>query len=174
MKIEDCFYFGKIGKAKGLKGDVNIIIDKDSPVLPDKLDKLYIKVGKKLVLYPLTKYSITPKDNAIGKFEGINSDSDVDLIKNMSIYLPKIDLPELDEDDYFIHDLEGCKIIDSIMGEIGTISEVNTQTVQTLLFVDTKSGEIIIPLAKEFIVEIDTNSKTIKLNLPEGLIDLND
>ena len=60
------------------------------------------------------------------------------------------------------------------MGEIGTISEVNTQTVQTLLFVDTKSGEIIIPLAKEFIVEMNTSSKTIKLNLPEGLIDLND
>lgn len=174
MKIENCFYFGKIGKAKGFKGDLNIIIDKNSPIIPKKLEILYIEVGKKLVSYPLNKYKVTPKKNALGKFEGIDSDIDVDRIKNMSIYLPKIHLPELDKNDYFLHDLEGCTLIDTTLGEIGVVSEINTQTAQTLLYVDARVGEIIIPLANEFIVEINTNLKTIKLNLPGGLIDLND
>ena len=36
----NCFYFGKIGKPKGFKGEVNIIIDKDSPITPESLKEI--------------------------------------------------------------------------------------------------------------------------------------
>jgi len=70
--------------------------------------------------------------------------------------------------------LEGAKLIDSTRGEIGRITEVNTQTEQTLLFVNYEGKEIIIPFAEDFIMDINHSSKTITLNLPEGLIHLND
>ncbi|MBL56906.1 MAG: 16S rRNA processing protein RimM [Flavobacteriales bacterium] len=174
MKIEDCFYFGKIGKSKGFKGEVNIIIDKDSPILPQDLDGVYIEIGNKLIFYPLERFKITIKNNGLGKFEGINSDNDVERIKNRAIYLSKTNLPPLQKNDFFLHDLEGTKLIDSIRGEIGRITEVNTQTEQTLLFVNYEGKEIIIPFAEDFIMDINHSSKTITLNLPEGLIHLND
>ena len=53
MKVDDCFYFGKVGKAKGFKGDVNLIIDKDVPFVPESLNEVFVLVGRKLVAYPL-------------------------------------------------------------------------------------------------------------------------
>ena len=174
MKVEDCFYFGKIGKPKGFKGEVNIIIDKDAPIAPTSLDEVLVLVGKKLVPYPFTQFKLTPKGNALARFEGMSSDADVNRVKNMSLYLSKSLLPTLDKDDYYLHDLVSCKLIDKKTGEIGIINEVNNQTAQTILFVDTEKEEIVIPFVDDFIVKIDTDSKEVILDLPEGIIDLNE
>lgn len=174
MKKDDCFYFAKIGKAKGYKGEVNLIIDKDAPILPEDLDILHILVGKKLVPYPLDSYFLTPKDNGIIKFTGLDSDTDVDRVKNMSVYLPKELLPELDNDEVYQHELVGCLLIDEVHGEIGKITEINTQTAQALLFVEYKGDEIMVPYVDAFISEIKKSEKIVNVNLPEGIIDLND
>ncbi len=174
MKIEDCFYFGKIGRPKGFKGEVNIIIDKSSPVSPKALNQVLILVGKKLVPYPLSSYKLTSKGNGLGMFEGINSDLDIDRIKNLSVYLPKKTLPKLNKDEFFLHDLLGCTLMDKKFGKVGVITEVNTQTSQTILFVETVTDEVVIPFVDDFIVNINTSKKEVNLDLPEGIINLNE
>lgn len=174
MKVDDCFYFGKIGKPKGFKGEVNIIIDNDSPIVPESLKEVFLLVGRKLVMYPLTAYKLNLKGNALGRVEGLNSDVDINRIKNLSIYLPKEMLPSLEKDEFYLHDLVGCKLFDKNKGEVGEIVELNTQTVQTLMFVQTDKDEITVPFVDDFIVEINTSAKKVILDLPEGIIDLND
>ncbi len=174
MKVDDCFYLGKVGKAKGFKGDVNLIIDKDAPLVPESLNEVFVLVGRKLVAYPLEKYQVTVKGNALGKFEGLESDNDVDRVKNMSLYLPKEMLPNLEENEYYLHDIVDCILFDETNGEIGKITEVNTQTTQTLLFVEYNQDEITVPFVDDFIVEVNTANKKVVLDLPPGLIDLNE
>lgn len=174
MKIEDCFYFGKIGKPKGFKGEVNIIIDKNSPISPATLNEIFILVGKKLVNYPISSFKTSPKGNAIVKFEGITSDTDVNRIKNLSIYLPKKLLPDLEKNEYYLHDLVGCTLIDETFGKVGIINEVNNQTSQTILFVETQNDEIVIPFVHEFILAVNTSKKEVNMDLPEGIINLNE
>tara|TARA_Y100000589_G_scaffold292322_1_gene296401 strand:+ start:295 stop:819 length:525 start_codon:yes stop_codon:yes gene_type:complete len=174
MKIEDCFYFGKIGKPKGFKGEVNIIIDKNTPLLPDNLNEIFILVGKKLINYPLSSFKTTPKGNALAKFEGMTSDSDVNRIKNLSLYLTKKMLPILKDNEYYLHDLVGCILIDKTFGEVGVINEVNNQTGQAILFVKTPSDEIVVPFVDEFIITVNTAKKEVNLDLPHGIIDLNE
>ena len=174
MKIEDCFYFGKIGKPKGFKGEVNIIIDKNTPLLPDNLNEIFILVGKKLINYPLSSFKTTPKGNALAKFEGMTSDSDVNRIKNLSLYLTKKMLPILKDNEYYLHDLVGCILIDKTFGEVGVINEVNNQTGQAILFVKTPSDEIFVPFVDEFIITVNTAKKEVNLDLPHGIIDLNE
>ena len=60
------------------------------------------------------------------------------------------------------------------LGDIGFINEVNSQTAQKLLFVDTNKDEIVIPFVDDFIVKIDIISKEVTLDLPEGILDLNE
>ena len=174
MTVDDCFYFGKIGKPKGFKGEVNIIIDKDAPFVPPKLDAVEVLIGKKLVSYPFERYQLNQKGNAIATFEGFTSSDDVNRVKNMSLYLSKELLPILEEEEYYLHELVGCTVIDEKEGEIGLISEVNTQTAQTLLFIGEEPNEKIIPLVDEFILEMDKKSKVLKVDLPEGILDSND
>ena len=53
--------------------------------------------------------------------------------------------------------------------------EINGEDVSgtPLLVVDAKQGEILIPLAQEICVKVDTVARRIDVVLPEGLLDLN-
>ena len=99
---------------------------------------------------------------------------DVNRIKNLSIYLSKEILPALKDNEYYLHDLVGCVIIDKTFGKVGVINEVNNQTGQTILFVETQNDEIVIPFVDDFIIDINTSKKEVNLDLPKGIIDLNE
>lgn len=174
MKVEDCFYFAKLGKAKGFKGEQHLIVDKETPFTPQNLDELWVLVGKKLVNYPLSKYRLNPKNNADIHVTGFTSDEDVERVKNMGVYLPKTMLPELDEEDYYLHELVNVEIHDTNLGFVGTINEVNSQTAQTLLYVTTDKTEVMVPLVDAFVVKLDKVDKKLYTDLPEGILDLNE
>lgn len=174
MKVEDCFYFAKLGKAKGFKGEQHLIIDKETPFTPNELKEVWVLVGKKLVSYPLSKYRLNPKNNADIQVTGFNTDEDVERVKNMGVYLPKTMLPELDEEDYYLHELVEVEIHDDKLGFIGVINEVNSQTAQTLLYVTTKKDEVMIPLVDAFVIKLDKKENKLFTNLPEGILDLNE
>ena len=62
-----------------------------------------------------------------------------------------------------------------IHGELGEVVEVDTATVNTLFVVEQEDGEeLLIPAQEEFIVEINQEKKLITVELPEGLLNLED
>ena len=62
-----------------------------------------------------------------------------------------------------------------IHGELGEGVEVDTATVNTLFVVEQEDGEeLLIPAQEEFIVEINQEKKLITVELPEGLLNLED
>lgn len=55
------------------------------------------------------------------------------------------------------------------------ISGINDATQNVLFLITTPRGnEIFIPVADEYIVEIDHDNETLTTDLPEGLVELND
>jgi 16S rRNA processing protein RimM len=174
MDLKDCFYLGKIGRPRSFRGEVNFIFDNDTPELYLDMKELLVLVGKKLVIYRVDHISLKNNGQGIIKFKGFNSKVDVDRIKNFEVYLSNEYLPELDEKDYYIHDLVGCMVIDENLGEIGTVREVNIATAQRLLMIGDEINEKIVPLIDQFVLDINKTEKIIKTNLPEGLLDLNE
>lgn len=174
MDIKDCFYLGKIGRPRSFKGEVNFIFDNDHP--EDYVDQkeLLVLVGKKLIPYKVDRISIKNNGQGIIKFKGFNSEADVNRIKNFEVYLSNEFLPELDEQDYYLHDLVDCLVVDEKLGELGRVREINDQTAQRLLMIGEEHDEIIVPLIDQFVININKADKLIKTNLPEGLIDLNE
>ena len=56
---------------------------------------------------------------------------------------------------------------------IGTIVDVDETTINTLFVVeDQQNNELLIPASEEFIKEVDVDKKTIKVTLPQGILDL--
>jgi 16S rRNA processing protein RimM len=56
---------------------------------------------------------------------------------------------------------------------LGTIEDVNDDTENTLFIIETPTGDsILVPVAMEFISDIDSDKNIVKLDLPEGLSDL--
>ena len=69
----------------------------------------------------------------------------------------------------------GFRMEDVRHGELGEVVEVDTTTVNTLFVVEQEDGEeLLIPAQEEFIVEINQEKKLITVELPEGLLNLED
>ena len=55
---------------------------------------------------------------------------------------------------------------------MGTIKDVNDTGVQALFEIEFQGKEILIPIVDEWILEVNREDKTIKIDTPSGLIDL--
>ena len=71
--------------------------------------------------------------------------------------------------DHFI----GYQVVTPEGEPVGTILEVNDQTENILLTIETSDGtQHLIPIHEELVETIDPESKTIQLHIPQGLLDL--
>ena len=94
------------------------------------------------------------------------------MLINKEIYLPSNSLPVLEGNKFYYHEIEGFKIKDKKVGELGFIKYVNDKSPQHLFVVDYNKKEILIPINDDLIENIDRNEKLINMNLPSGLIEL--
>ena len=65
----------------------------------------------------------------------------------------------------------GFQIVDNgTQQTIGAITEVDDSTENVLFVVDAHHEELLIPASEELITGVDYDSRTIQMNIPEGLI----
>ena len=72
--------------------------------------------------------------------------------------------------DFFI----GFRMEEVHHGQLGEVTDVDTSTINTLFVVDYKGEELLIPAQEDFIMDIDQKHKVITVDLPEGLLALDD
>jgi 16S rRNA processing protein RimM len=115
---------------------------------------------------------------AIFLFEDSNSISDAEKLVGLEVQIPLSERIALPAGSFYVSDLVGCEIQDRDSGKlIGQVRDVQFPGEELkgtpLLEVDSTSGELLIPLAQEICVQIDTAARRIEVVLPEGLDDLN-
>ncbi len=98
-----------------------------------------------------------------------------ELLRGVRIYISRDSLPEVSEDEAYLHDLLGLTIVDSSTNEaLGVLENVEFPTeAQMLWSIRAASGqEILLPAVEEFIDEFDMEEGKVYVSPPEGLIDL--
>ena len=172
MRKEDCFELGTVVKAHGLNGAVTVFIDADDPKRYQGLDVVFVEIHNTLVPHFILKTE--PKNNGqmIFRFEEFDHVDQANAIAKAKLFLPLEALPELNGKQFYFHEVIGWKVLDESYGSIGSIVEFNDQGAQTLMVVNHDGIEILIPLLDEFLVDVDRESSTFKLDLPEGLVEI--
>ena len=66
----------------------------------------------------------------------------------------------------------GYKLVDKTLGSLGPVEDVMQAGPQWLAQISRDEKEILIPLADAFILEVNTRNKYVRMDLPEGLLDL--
>lgn len=114
---------------------------------------------------------------AIFHFEGSDSISDAEKFVGLEVQVPLAERVTLPAGSYFITDLIGCELWERGGGKIGAVRDVQFTGEDVAgtpnLMVDSPRGEVLIPLAQEICVNIDTGAQRIEVALPEGLLDIN-
>lgn len=171
MKIEDSFYIGYITKTKGLKGEVQVYFEFNE--FEDlELDSIFIEINNKLVPFFISNYKLQANKTGYFYFEDIDTIEKAEKLVRKKIYLPNSKKPERDEEDFFYTDLKGYLVEDKNHGELGEIVEVHEYPQQFIAVVPYKFTEIMFPLNDEIIEEIDEENGILKVDLPDGLIEV--
>ncbi len=174
IEKESLVEIGKFQRTHALNGELNAILD-----IPEE----YIEDGNPIIVdtegIPVPYYaeSIRPKGTTsfLIKLEGVDSIEDATEFVNSKIFVPRDVLKEyIDDDMLFDDELEGFRVIDLHVGEIGELEYIDDATQNQLMVVRGRAGnEIYIPLVDDFITDIDEDARVIHTTIPDGLLDLN-
>lgn len=101
---------------------------------------------------------------------------DIESARNLIGYefaVPESETPSLPQGQYYDWELEGCTVklpTDVIVGQVNSV--IRTGGTEILAIGDASGRELLVPLAEEIVIKIDTESKTVVIDPPEGLLDL--
>ena len=87
-----------------------------------------------------------------------------------SLYVTRENAVELDEDENFIADLIGLKVIDEDGNNLGTLTEVLQTGANDVYVVTENDKEILIPAIKQCVLEVNLEEGIMKVHLLEGLV----
>ncbi|MFC2124246.1 ribosome maturation factor RimM [Bacteroidota bacterium] len=171
MDIDSCFQLGHVTKVHGIKGEVVAYLDVDDPGRYKNLES--VLVGTKQGLVPFFVESIRIRDtNATIKFDGVDSIEGAGNLKSCELYLPLDLLPDLDDDQFYFHEIIGFSIIDKNLGKLGEIKNVYDSGAQVLIAINHQGKEILFPLNNDLIIRVNKQEKVMEVDLPEGLVNL--
>ena len=173
IRFEDVYQIGRMGKAHGLKGEINFQFTDD---VWDRADCDYIICEVEGILVPffIEEYRFRSDSTAIMKLEDIDTLEATQMLVNSPVFIEKKYQEELDDDEVSLHYFIGFQMLDGDNGTpIGTITDIDDKTDNWLFIVTRPDGnEVLIPAHEEFIAEIRQEEKTMVMDLPIGLLEL--
>ena len=170
MNIDDCYYLGRVTKPWGVKGQMVLFLDVDTPEEYTELDSAFIEVKGQLVPHFFRIDSING-NKAVATFEDLTAEQAAALVGH-DLYLPLDMLPRLDGNRFYFHEVVGFRVVDSSHGDIGEIAQVIDYPAQPLFQIMKNGTEVLIPVVDQVIDKVDREQKTIFITAPNGLIEL--
>ena len=101
------------------------------------------------------------------KFVGVSNRTDAELLRNMELGIPEEELGELPENQYFIFQLVGAKVVSENGRQAGVVKNVLQTSGGDLL--ELENGELI-PFNEEICIDVDLKARQITINPPPGLL----
>ncbi len=172
MTKDECFFLGKIVAKFSFKGEVLIKLDTDEPEAYTEMESVLVEYNGNLVPFFIERSSLQKSSLLRVKFEDLETEEDAEDMVGALTYLPLSMLPELDDDQFYYHEITGFDVIDTVHGNIGKIVSVNDSTAQALFEIKKGDKEILVPMNDDFIEKVDKKNKCIHVNTPEGLVEM--
>ncbi|MEW6411388.1 MAG: ribosome maturation factor RimM [Candidatus Zixiibacteriota bacterium] len=168
---EEFVTVGRLGKTRGVHGEIWIVAETDFPDRFLQMTELYLRYKdhwEKLAIDSARLVSGRP----VVKLEGFDNPEDAARLTNREIGVPKDQVVELPEGSFYIYDLIGCRVVDNDSDTvIGEIVNVETYPANDVYVIETAGGKkVSIAAVKEFIRDIDLAGKTVRI-IAAGLLE---
>jgi 16S rRNA processing protein RimM len=166
---EEWVAIGRLWRTRGNRGELLGELDSREPDREKKLKEVALEVdGRRQVMRveEVWRHDGRP----VFKFAGIDSITDAEPWEGAEMLVPASEVEPPEEGAFSYADLVGCRVFDE--SEVGVVTEIEDYGGAPLLKLEAADGrEILIPFARSICKEIDVASKTIRVELPEGLLE---
>ena len=164
---------GKIVNTHSLKGEVKVISSTDfEEERFKKGSKLLITRGNQLIREVVVESYRNHKNFLLVKFEEIDSVEEAEKLKNLQIKIDSTEVGELEENEFYFHEIIGCQVFDENDRNLGEIIDILTPGANDVWVIKGENGkEILIPYIEDVVKKIDITNKKVNIEVMEGLID---
>ena len=168
--MEQLLQVGVITQPHGVRGEVKVFPTTDDPVRFKKLKKVILDTGKEKMDLEVEHVKFF-KQFVIVKFKEFDNINDIERYKRCPLLVTRENAVSLEEDEYFVADMIGMKVITEDGTEFGTLSDVMETGANDVYVIDSKEhGEVLMPAIKECVLNVDMESGIITVHLMNGLI----
>ncbi|MBQ9233146.1 MAG: 16S rRNA processing protein RimM [Lachnospiraceae bacterium] len=169
--MEDIFRIGVITSTHGLKGEVKVFPTTDDVGRFKKLKKCFIRTKDKDIEVEKNTCKFF-KNMVILSFKEFNNINDIEKYKGCDLYVTRENAVPLKEDEFYISDIIGAEVFEENGNKLGVLSDVlktGANDVFVVKLPDKK--EVLIPVVKEFVPDMDVEQKKITVKLMKGMLD---
>ncbi len=170
--MEDFLQVGVITATHGIRGEVKVFPTTDDPERFLDLETVYLDTGREKKLLTISSVKFF-KQFVILKFKEFDNINDVEPFRKKSLLVTREQAVPLEEDEYFIADLIGLRVItdeDKVLGELTDVLETGANDVYQVT--DENGKEVLLPAIKDCILSVDLEKGEMKVHILEGLLDL--
>jgi 16S rRNA processing protein RimM len=113
------------------------------------------------------------KGRVVLKFRGVDSISQAEELRGVELQIPRSQLLRLETGSYYVDELVGCALINR-GSEVGSVAGLQFGAGEAPLLVvrGPQGEEFLVPLAQEYLVQVDLSSRRIEMALPDRLLEL--
>jgi 16S rRNA processing protein RimM len=111
------------------------------------------------------------KKGLIVQFEELQDRDSAELWRGRYLLAPFSELPPLEADQVYLHDLVGMKVVNRAGSAVGSVTTFYELPQGIMLDVAMAHGSVVIPYRPEIIVQTDIGSRTIVIDDKLGFMD---
>ena len=160
---------GRVLKPRGIRGEIKVEILTDFPERFARSAAISLERGDGRI----STYEIEgsqPIGTAVFlKLKGIDDRNAAEALRGAYVSVPREENFPLDENSFYAYDLEGMEVRDSADRKIGRIIGIEQYPANDVLIVETDRGAVMLPAVKAYILEVDTDTKTMIVEMPDDL-----
>ncbi len=169
--MDELVTIAKIVRTRGLRGEVVADLLTDFPERFEGLENVaaVLPNGERREL--IIEKFFFQKDRVVLKFRDFDSIEQAETLRNTVICVEESDAVELEDDEFFDWELEGCQV-ETVEGvKLGPVREILRTGGTEVLLIDGADKELMVPFAESICIEVDIENKRIVVDPPEGLLE---
>jgi 16S rRNA processing protein RimM len=172
---ENFIVIGRISKPHGVKGEIRIeYFNPEDPQFFSHYQLIFLQ-GDEKSLHPYRLLTVRPhKKFILAQLEGIRNRAEAEQLRGKVVLIDPAELPPLEEDEYYWHDILGMRVVSEKGEDVGTVREIVPTGSNDVYVIQKGTKEFLIPATKEVIINIDTKARTMIIRPLEGLLQKND
>ncbi|HBY88891.1 MAG: ribosome maturation factor RimM [Ruoffia tabacinasalis] len=169
------FRIGRIVNTFGIRGEIKVIADTDFPEERFAAGEVLTILDNDRPVQKVTvKNAKLSKGTYIVSFEEFNNINDVEKFKTMWLAINQDQQQELDEHEFYFHEIIGLKVITIEKEELGVIKDIlslGSNDVWVIKRNKSKLPDALIPYIGDVVKEVNVDEGYVVIELMEGLID---
>jgi 16S rRNA processing protein RimM len=164
---------GRVHGHRGRAGDLTVRIASGDAARWSGASEVWLQLGDAAAQRFDIERDKAYRDRWVLKLKGLDDANEAEQWRGASVSIAREDAPPLDEFEHWHATLVGMDVVAADQA-VGRVRDIQPTKGADLLVVQAADGaELLIPLHRDIVIDVDERANRVKIEPPNGLLELN-